>query len=270
MAKKLFARVFGKGDAKDEKEDFRIKAKQELASQFKGRLTPSKMQSIVDAVYAKYQAVGLRGVVAKPMREQLGQYETTLIASTVKVSTADAVFELLVSDLDLGWGRTVAMGVLRAGSKTHPFDRQQNDGTHHAEEKLIMEMDKQWAEVAQPKSTGITNTLILSITRSPCGEMPEAPNCAKKIREFAARCKRNYTLDLEVRAASIYYGKFRKSSREAIQQLVKSGIKLTAWDLIAEMGDKTEVDKATVAKLQKRIDSASENLPIIIKAGAGG
>lgn len=271
MLKKAGEAIFGKKDKKGEKGDFRDKAKAELAAKFKGKLKRDQIQGIVDGVYAKYQPDGLKGVVAKTMEGKPEQYEAVLIASRIPVSTAEADFEIDTSDLDLGWPRTVATGVLRSGSKTTVFGPHRNDGTNHAEENLIKEMDRQWVKVAQPKSTGIANRLTLSITRSPCGDAPKAHNCAQQIQEFAGRWNSSYILELTVRAASLYGGKFRKSSREAIQKLVKSGIKFTAWDLIAEMGDDTgDINKDTLDKLQKRIDSTKENLPGIIKAGAGG
>ena len=269
MLKKMGEKLFGKKDKKGEKGDFRQKAKSELASKFRGKLTRSKIRSIIDGVYNKYKADGLRGVVAKPIEGKPDQYESILIASKIKVSTAEGEFDIYTSDLDLGWPRTVATGMLKAGKKTHIFGPHRNDGTKHAEEHLIREMNNQWENVAQPKSTGITNTLTLNITRSPCGDAPKAHNCANKINQFAAQKKANYLLDVIVRVASIYGGKHRKASKEAIQKLVKSGIQFTAWDLIAEIGDDTgDVKKETLDKLQKRIDSTKENLPIIIQAGA--
>jgi hypothetical protein len=269
MLKKAGEAIFGKKDGKDEKGDFRDKAKAELAAKFKGKLKRNQIQSIVEGVYVKYQADGLKGIVAKPLSGKASEYEAVLIASKIPVSTAEGDFEIDTSDLDLGWGRTVATGVLNVGSTKETFGPHRNDGTHHAEENLIKDLNANWVDLAQPKSTGKTNRLTINITRSPCGDMPEAPNCAKKIQQFNARWKGKYLLDLEVRAASIYFGKFRKTSREAIKKLADSGVKFTAWDLIAEMGDKTEVDKETLAKLQKRIDSTKENLPDIIKIGAG-
>ncbi len=270
MAKKLFAKAFGKDAAKDDKRDFRVRAKEELASKFKGELTRTSMQTIVNEVYAKYQAEGLKGIVAKHPSGKSSAYEAVLIASSIPVSTAEAKFDIDTADLDLGWGRTSATGVLKVGSKEPvTFGPKQNDGEHHAEENLITEMNANWAQVAAPKSTGITNTLIIHITRSPCGDMPDAPNCARKIRQFVSKWQGKYLLDVEIRAASIYFGKFRKASREAIKKLEESGIKVTAWDLIKEIGDTTEVSKETRDKLQKRIDSTRENLPDIIKVGAG-
>ncbi|MEA2894737.1 MAG: hypothetical protein QOJ84_352 [Bradyrhizobium sp.] len=268
MAKKLFAKVFGKKD-KDDKRDFRIRAKEELALKFQGKLTRDKMQSIVADVFAKYQPEGLKGIVAKHPSGHGSQYEAVLIASLIPVSTAEADFDIETADLDLGWGRTSATGILKAGSKTHKFGPHQNDETNHAEENLIADLNQNFADVAAPKSTGITNILVLNITRSPCGDMPQAHNCAKQIQLFVAKWKAKYLLEVEIRAASIYYGKFRKASREAIKKLVDSGIKFTAWDLVEEMGDAAEVSKETLAKLQKRIDSTKENLPDIIKVGAG-
>jgi hypothetical protein len=197
------------------------------------------------------------------------QYEAVLIASRISVSTAEADFEIDTSDLDLGWPRTVATGVLKADATTHVFGPHRNDGQKHAEENLIQEMNGQWVDVAKPKSTGVTNSLTLSITRSPCGDSPKAHNCGQQIRQFAARWQGGYIIDLIVRAASIYGGKFRKSSKEAIRKLVKSGIKFIAWDLVAEMGDDTgDIKKETIEKLQKRIDSTKENIPSIIQAGS--
>lgn len=262
----MLKKMMGK---KDEEGDFREKAKAELASKFKGKLNPGQIKGIVKGVYAKYKADGLKGVIAKAIPGKTGQYEGILIASRIKVATAEASFEIDTSDLDLGWGRTAATGVLTAGPKTKTFGPCRNDGTNHAEEKLIKQMDDNWEEVAAPKASGITNNLTLSITRSPCGNMPKAHKCAQQIQQFAARWQRKYNLNLTVRAASIYHGKFRKASREAIKKLADSGIKFTTWNLIAELGDPSEVDKVTLDKLQKRIDSTRENLPEIIEVGAG-
>jgi hypothetical protein len=271
-AKKLFAKVFGKkDDKKDDKRDFRVKAKEELASQFKGQLTRVKMQNIIASVFAKYQKEGLKGITAKHTSGKGGQYEAILIASTIPVSTAEAVFEIESTDLDLGWGRTSATGVLVAGSKGQKtFGPHQNDGNNHAEQNLLKDLDQNFTSWALPSSTGITNQLVFNITRSPCGDMPKAKNCAKLIQQFVAKWKGKYLLEVEVRAASIYFGKFRKASREAIKKLTDSGIKFTAWDLVEELGDPSEVSKETIAKLQKRIDSTKENLPEIIRVGAGG
>jgi hypothetical protein len=271
-AKKLFAKVFGKKeDKKDDKRDFRIKAKEELAAQFQGKLTREKMQSIIAAVFAKYQVEGLKGIVAKHPSGHGSQYEAVLIASNIPVSTAEAVFDIETADLDLGWGRTSATATLKAGSKQpRTFGPKQNEGGNHAEENLLLVLNQNLPDVAEPKSTGITNTLVFYITRSPCGDMPKAHNCAKKIREFVATWQGKYLLDVEIRAASIYFGKFRKASRQAIKELSDSGIKFTAWDVINEIGDATEVSEETRAKLQKRIDSTKENLPEIIKVGSGG
>jgi Domain of unknown function (DUF4157)/Secreted Novel AID/APOBEC-like Deaminase 4 len=270
MAKTLFTKVFGKKDKdKDDKRDFRIRAKEELALKFQGKLTRAKMQDIVAGVFAKYQPEGLKGIVAKHPSGHGGQYQAVLIASSIPVSTAEADFDIETADLDLGWGRTSATGILKAGSKTHQFGPHRNDGKNHAEENLIANLNQNFADVAAAKSTGITNILVLNITRSPCGDMPQAHNCAKQIQQFVAKWKGKYLLEVEIRAASIYFGKFRKASREAIKKLVDSGIKFTAWDLVEEMGDAPEVSKETLAKLQKRIDSTKENLPDIIKVGAG-
>ncbi len=272
-AKAWFAKLFGKDKDKkpDEKGDFREKAKEDLASRFKGKLKHDEIQGIVNDVYDKYKGEGLKGVIAKPVEGKLDQYESILIASSIKVSTAEADFEINTSDLDLGWPRTVASAVLKAGSTTHVFGPQRNDGKNHAEENLIQEMNDGWEDIAKPKSTGITNNLTMSITRSPCGDAPKAHNCAQKIQQFVGRWQGKYILEMNVRAASIYGGKFRKSSREAIQKLAKSGITFTAWDLIAEMGDDTgDIPEDTLEKLQKRIDAAKENIPSIIQAGSGG
>jgi pyrimidine deaminase RibD-like protein len=157
---------------------------------------------------------------------------------------------------------------VKSGARTTVIGPKRNDGTNHAEELLLAEMNQNWSVIAQPRSTGVTNSVVFNITRSPCGDMPKAHNCASQIRQFVASKRTNYLVDVEVRAASIYFGKFRKASREAIKKLADAGIKFTAWDLIAEMGDDTEVDKETLAKLQKRIDSTKEALPDIIKVGA--
>jgi hypothetical protein len=270
-AKKLFSKAFGKGDKekKDDKRDFRVRAKEELASKFHGKLTAAKMQGIVASVFAKYQPEGLKGIVAKHPSGRGNQYEAVLIASSIPVSTAEAEFDIDSADLDLGWGRTSATGIVKAGSKTRQFGPHQNDGTNHAEENLIADLNQNFAAVAEPMSTGTTNMVVFNITRSPCGDMPRAHNCAKKIQQFVAKWKAKYLLDVEVRAASIYFGKFRKASREAIKKLVDSGIKFTAWNLVEEMGEPSEVSKETLDKLQKRIDSTKESLPDIIKVGAG-
>jgi hypothetical protein len=270
-AGKLIGGVFGgkDKDAKDDKRDFRVRAKEELASKFTGKLTRAQMQGIVADVFAKYQKEGLKGIVAKHPSGRGSQYEAVLIASSIPVSTAEADFDIDSADLDLGWGRTSATGVLQAGGKTYTFGPHRNDGTNHAEENLIADLNDNFEAAAAPKSSGITNVLIFNITRSPCGDMPKAHNCAKQIQRFVAKWKGKYALEVEVRAASIYFGKFRKASREAIKKLVDAGIKFTAWDLIEEMGDGSEVPQETLDKLQKRIDSTKESLPDIIKVGAG-
>jgi hypothetical protein len=227
------------------------------------------MKDIVASVFAKYQKEGLKGIVAKHPSGRDNQYEAVLIASSIPVSTAEADFDIDSADLDLGWGRTSATGVLKAGSKTHVFGPYTNDGKDHAEEMLLADLNKNFSAVAAPRSTGIVNTLVFNITRSPCGDMPKAHNCAKQIQQFVEKWKAEYLLEAEIRAASLYHGKFRKASREAIKKLVESGIKFSAWDLIEEMGDTSEVSKETLDKLQKRIDSTKENLPDIIKVGAG-
>jgi hypothetical protein len=278
--KKLFAKLTGKDkkDKKDEKGDFREKAKAELAAKFTGKLTHSGVQSMVQGVYNKYKADGLKGVVAQPLAGKKDEYEALLIASRVRVKTQKVEFDIPVDDLDLGWPRTNAAGVLKAeggllktGKATHVFPGQRNDGTQHAEEKLIDVMNNQWSSVAQPRGTKIKNLLTLNITRSPCGDAPKAHNCAKQILAFRSRWNSAYSLDLSIRAASIYGGKHRKASKAAIQKLVASGVKFTAWDLIREIGDDAgDVPKASLDLLQKRIDTAKENIPIIIKAGSGG
>jgi hypothetical protein len=261
--------VFGKKDKKDDKGDFREKAKAELGSKIKGKVKRDKIQGIVSEIFGKYQADGLKGVVVKPVDGKPDQWESLLIASKIKVSTAEADFDITTNDLDLGWPRTVATGVLKAGPTTTTFGPHRNDGTLHAEENLIKEMDKQWPKVAQPNATGITNILTISISRSPCGDAPKAHNCADQIQKFVGRWSGSYILQLTVRAASIYGGKFRKSSKEAIQKLAKSGITFTAWDLISEMGDDTgDIKKETLEKLQKRIDQAKTEIPKIISAGS--
>jgi hypothetical protein len=271
-AKALGKKLFGKDDKDKDKDkrDFRVRAKEELGSKFAGKLTRAKMQAIVADVFAKYQKEGLKGIVAKHPSGKGNQYEAVLIASTIPVSTAEADFDIDAADLDLGWGRTSATGVLVAGSKKYVFGPHQNDGKNHAEENLIAELNQNFGQVAAPKSSGVTNRVIFNITRSPCGDMPKAHNCARQIQQFAAKWNTTHLLEVEVRAASIYFGKFRKASREAIKKLADAGIKFTAWDLIEEMGDPSEVSKDTRDKLQKRIDSTKENLPEIIKVGAGG
>jgi len=269
MAKKLFAKVFGKKDEKGAKGDFRERAKVDLASKIKGKVKRDKIQGIANEVFGKYRADGLKGVVVKPVDGKPDQWESLLIASKITVSTAEADFDITTSDLDLGWPRTVAAGVLKAGPTTTTFGPHRNDGTLHAEENLIKEMDKQWPKVAQPKATGITNMLTISVSRSPCGDAPKAHNCANEIQKFAGRWSGNYILQLTVRAASLYGGKFRKSSREAIQKLAKSGITFTAWDLISEMGDDTgDIKTETLEKLKKRVEDAKSEIPKIIAAGA--
>jgi hypothetical protein len=265
-AKSLFAKLFGKDKDKDDKRDFRVKAKEELAKKFQGKLTKAQMQDAVADVFSKYQKEGLKGIVAKHPSGKTTQYEAVLIASKIPVSTAEASFEIDAADLDLGWGRTSATGVVIAGSKTKVFGPYQNDGKNHAEENLMKVLNKNFDSLLDKKAN---NKVIFQITRSPCGDMPKAHNCAKQIQEFAAEWKGKYSLDVEVRAASIYFGKFRKASREAIKKLVDSGVKFTAWDLVEELGDPSEVKKETIDKLQKRIDSTKENLPDIIKVGAG-
>lgn len=273
--KKLFGK--GKEKKKDEKGDFRERAKAELAQKFTGKLTRAKVRSIVDSVYAKYKAEGLRGVVAKPVADKKDEYEAILIASRISVKKGKVEFDLLASDLDLGWPRTVATGVLTAtggklktGKTTHIFPPQRNDGRAHAEEKLIAYMNDQWSDVAQPRATNVQHLLTFNITRSPCGKAPKAHDCAKKILDFRAKWRSAYILDVAVRAATIYGGKHRKSSKEAIQRLVKSGVNFTVWDVIKEIGDDSgDVPQPVIDTLKTRIETAKENVPVIIKSGAG-
>lgn len=273
FVKKIIGKLTGKDKKKDEKDakgDFREKAKAELASKFKGKLKRNKIQSILADVYSKYKEDGLKGVVAKPLEGKPDQYESVLIASKIKVNTAEADFEIDTSDLDLAWPRTVATGVLKAGNKTKVFGPHRNDGTNHAEENLIQQMNDQWSDVAKPRHTGITNVLTISISRSPCGDAPKAKNCAQKLIQFKSRWSSAYVLQMGVRAASIYGGKHRKSSREAIKKLAKANINFTAWDLIREIGDDTgDVKNDVLDKLQQRIDAAKVNIPVILSAGSG-
>lgn len=269
-AKALFARLFGKKDKKDDKGDFREKAKAELASKFKGKLRRDKIQGIVSSVYAKYQKDGLMGVVAKPVDGSKDKYEALIIASRIKVSTAEGDFDIDTYDLDLGWPRTTAAATLVAGSKRHVFGPQRNDGTLHAEENLIAQMDAQMGDVAS-KDAGVTNILTINITRSPCGKAPKAHDCGGKIQQFIGRWSSRIKLQVNVRAASVYGGKFRKSSRQAIQDLVKSGVNFTHWDLIAELGDNTgDIKQETLDLIKDRIEKAKTNIPIIISAGSSG
>lgn len=280
FVKKTIGKLLGKDGKlkkKDEKGDFRERAKAELSSQFTGKLTRARVRSIVNAVYAKYKEEGLKGVVAKPVPGAKDEYEAILIASKITVKKGKVEFDLLVSDLDLGWPRTVATGVLTSvggklknGKMTHVFPPQRNDGELHAEEHLIAYMNDQWSDIAQPRATKITNVLTLNITRSPCGDAPKAANCAKKILEFRTRWRSAYLLEVNVRAATIYGGKHRKASKAAIQKLVKSGIDFTVWDVIKEIGDDSgDVSKEVLATLKGRIETAKENVPLIINAGSG-
>src|SRR5262249_33903082 len=241
-------------DKEDDKGDFREKAKADLASKFKGKLKRDKIQGILSGVFSKYQKDGLKGVVAKPKEGSKDQYEAVLIASTIRVSNAEADLEFDPHDLDLGWGRTVATAILKAGSKTHPFPSQMNDGTLHAEENLIKVMNKQFPDVAANKPE--KNLLTISITRSPCGDAPKAHNCGLQIQKFIGDWSGKYNLQVTVRAASIYGGKFRKASKAAIQALVvKSGVTFTHWDIINELGEHIgDIPKDVFEKLKDRVE----------------
>jgi len=272
VVKKL---VGGGKEGNEQKGDFRDRAKAELNDKFSGKLTHKKVRSVVDSVYNKYKPEGLKGVVAKPVDGKTDQYETFLIASKIKVKTAKADFDIDTNDLDLGWPRTIAVGVLTAtggllktGKEQLLFPPQRNDGKNHAEEKLLTIVEKRWPDVAPRRETGIKNVLTLNITRSPCGDALKGHHCANKIEQFNATWGADYILELNVRAATIYGGKHRKTSKAAIQQLAKSGIDFTVWDVIAELGDPTEVKPSALETLAKRIAIAKENVPLIINAGA--
>ena len=263
--------MFGSGTpGKDKPKDprFREKAKADVASRIKGKLALSQVQGIITTIYAKYQNDGLKGIIVK--REgKSNQYEADIIASKIKASNAEAEFEINVSDLDLAWPRTIATAVLAAGSKRTSFGPHRNDGTHHAEENLIPDLKNNWSAVAKPKASGVTNQLTVSITRSPCGNAPKAHDCAKQLADFLAGRRQNYLVEMNLRVASIYGGKTRKASREAIQMLAKRGVTFTAWDIVKELGDDTgDVPADTITKLQSRIDTAKQALPEIVKAGS--
>jgi Domain of unknown function (DUF4157)/Novel AID APOBEC clade 1 len=250
MAKKLFAKAFGKKDAKDPA-GVKGKAKAELAQRLKGTVSSAaQVAGALGAVMAKLKPEGLKSlrIIQKP---KSAEFSVDAEASPgEKVGDFTANPELDASDLNLAEPQTVLVATLNGKSLGR---KESEKGGRHAEEVLLAELKATWSTVA--KGDG-TDKLEINITRSPCGPggRPKFHNCAGQLDKFVTDKKVSLTL----RMMSLYQAKGAKAESGLRKLALNPKVQLEIWDVswkeLAKYGiDPNELPVESKQKISKRL-----------------
>lgn len=248
MAKKLFAKVFGKKDEKDKDKDKAssaviVKAKQELSARLKGPVKDkAQVQAVVDDVYARLRSEGLKTVRVTPEGAKLAVKVSASPETTGGVFDTESSLDL--SDLSTSF---FAKTTLVATINNRQYRRESGGGLH-AEEALLRDLGAEWDKLGNPTAIDI------DINRVPCG--PRLHNCAGKLASFA----RSKNVRLTVRAAAPYPSD--PSWVEALKILkAEPNVDLRVWNVLASLKSRYGIDIEDVpADAQAKIEGRRKRL----------
>lgn len=240
-AKALFAKLFGKKEKKpDEASGVIGKAKQALAA---GLTAPVKskadVEAVTNSVYSQLKSEGLKKIRVTAAGPHLAVKISASPEETGAVFDQESTLDL--SDLSTQF---FAKTILVASIGGKHYKRESSGGTH-AEEKLIADLNANWAKLENPTA------IEIDINRAPCG--PEMKNCAGRLANFANTKK----VQLIVRAASPYPSD--PSWVEAFKILkAEPNVDLKMWNVLGTLKSRYNIDPDDVkpdvrAKIDNRL-----------------